>query len=104
MTESEVRPVALTLRPDEGRLEGSNGRYEKFLTGEEYAMTRGPCTALADRSELYVGLSGRGVMIFEALDGRSQVVEFAPGARTTRSSTAPAACTSWWSPTAMAMR
>lgn len=133
MSESAVRPVppvALTLRPDEGRLEGSNGRYEKFLTdleglyrdgnayrerlasdngqpvywvetthtedgpgglitgisvlepgmvGEEYAMTRGHLHAVADRSELYVGLSGRGVMILDTLDGRSEVVEVGPG-------------------------
>ena len=30
-----VPPVTLTLRPEEGRLEGSNGRYEKFLTDLE---------------------------------------------------------------------
>ena len=121
---SEVRPVppvTLTLRPEEGRLEGSNGRYEKFLpdldglyrdaaayadrlatddgapvywvettqtedgpgglitgisvlepgtVGEEYAMTRGHLHAVSDRSELYVGLSGRGVMVLDSLDGR----------------------------------
>ena len=125
-----VPPVALTLRPDEGRLEGGNGRYEKFLSdleglyrdadayrdrlaaddgkpvywvettqtedgpgglitgisvlepgrvGAEYAMTRGHLHALADRSELYVGLSGRGVMVLDTLDGRSEVVEVTPG-------------------------
>ena len=133
MSESEVRPVppvALTLRPDEGRLEGSNGRYEKFLTdlaglyrdadayqqrvaaddgrpvywvettqtedgpgglitgisvlepgmvGKEYAMTRGHLHTVADRSELYVGLAGHGVMILDTLDGRSEVVEVTPG-------------------------
>ncbi|HEY5820389.1 MAG TPA: glucose-6-phosphate isomerase family protein [Propionibacteriaceae bacterium] len=133
MSTTEVRPVppvALTLRPDTGQLEGSNGRYEKFVTdleglyrdgaayeerlaaddgkpvywvettqtedgpgglitgisvlepgtvGEEYAMTRGHLHAIADRSELYVGLSGHGVMILETLDGRTEVRDVTPG-------------------------
>ncbi len=133
MTEPAVHPVPpvlLTLRPDDGRLEGSNGRYEKFLTdlgglyrddeayanqlatdvgapvywvettrtedgpgglitgisvlepgrvGEEYAMTRGHLHAVSDRSELYLGLSGRGVMILDTLDGQTQVVDVTPG-------------------------
>lgn len=136
MTESPVSPVRpvppvpLTFRPDVGRLEGSNGRYEKFLTdlgglyrddaayaerlaaddgapvywvettrteegpgglitgisvlepgrvGAEYAMTRGHLHAIADRSELYVGLSGHGVMILDTVDGQTQVVEVTPG-------------------------
>lgn len=125
-----VPPVALTLQPEVGRLAGSNGRYEKFLSdleglyrdadaygralevdggapvywvessqtedgpgglitgisvlepgtvGEEYAMTRGHLHAIADRSELYVGLSGRGVMILDTVEGDSQVVEINPG-------------------------
>jgi glucose-6-phosphate isomerase len=125
-----VPPVALSIRPETGRLEGSNARYEKFLpdleglyrdadayrallaaddgrprywvessrtedgpgglitgisvlepgaVGSEFAMTRGHLHAVADRSELYVGLSGRGVMILETLDGRSEVVDVSPG-------------------------
>ena len=125
-----VPPVILTPRPDLGRLDGGNARYEKQLAdlaglyrdhgayaaalavddgapvywvessttepgpgglitgisvlepgrvGEEYAMTRGHLHAVSDRSELYLGLAGRGVMILEALDGRSQVVDVAPG-------------------------
>jgi glucose-6-phosphate isomerase, archaeal len=125
-----VPPVTLSILPDAGRLEGSNGRYEKVLSdlegvyrdadayqaqraqdhgrpvywvetsqtedgpgglitgisvlepgtvGAEYAMTRGHLHAVSDRSELYVGLSGRGVMILEALDGRSEVVDVEPG-------------------------
>ncbi|WP_375426124.1 glucose-6-phosphate isomerase family protein [uncultured Friedmanniella sp.] len=130
MTAPPVPPVALTLRPEVGRLGGSNGRYERFLAdleglyrdadayrralaaddgrpvywvessqtedgpgglitgisvlepgtvGEEYAMTRGHLHAIADRSELYVGLAGRGVMILDDLGGNSQVVEINPG-------------------------
>ena len=133
MNTPEVRPVppvTLNLRPEEGRLEGSNGRYEKFLpdleglyrdaaayadrlatddgspvywvettqtedgpgglitgisvlepgtVGQEYAMTRGHLHAISDRSELYVGLSGRGVMVLDTLDGQSHVIEVTPG-------------------------
>jgi glucose-6-phosphate isomerase, archaeal len=132
---SEVRPqvvppVRMTVLAEAGRLEGGNGRYEKFLpdleglyrdaaayearlaaddgrpvywvetsrtedgpgglitgvsvlepgtVGDEYAMTRGHLHAVADRSELYVGLSGRGVMVLDSVDGRSEVVEIGPG-------------------------
>ena len=125
-----VPPVALSILAEAGRLEGSNGRYEKFLpdldglyrdaaayqarladddgqpvywvettetepgpgglitgisvlepgtVGAEYAMTRGHLHAIADRSELYVGLSGRGVMILDTVEGESKVVEVEPG-------------------------
>ena len=125
-----VPPVALSILVEAGRLEGGNGRYEKFLpdleglyrdgeayqarlakddgrpvywvetsrtedgpgglitgisvlepgtVGEEFAMTRGHLHAIPDRSELYVGLAGRGVMILEALDGRTEVVDVTPG-------------------------
>ena len=133
MTEPEQRPVPpvpLSILPAEGRLGGSNGRYDKFLpdlaglyrdadayaerlaadegqpvywvessrtedgpgglitglsvlepgtVGREYAMTRGHLHAVADRSELYVGVAGRGVMVLETLDGRSEVVDVTPG-------------------------
>ena len=129
-TTTPVPPVLLGIMPEAGRLEGSNGRYEKFLpdlaglyrddaayqqllaeddgrpvywvessrteegpgglitgisvlepgtVGEEYAMTRGHLHAVSDRSELYIGLSGRGVMILDTLDGRSEVVDVEPG-------------------------
>lgn len=125
-----VPPVAMTLLAEVGRLEGSNGRYEKFLpdlqglyrdadayhralaaddgrpvywvessqteagpgglitgisvlepgtVGEEYAMTRGHLHAIADRSELYVGLAGRGVLIMDTPAGDSRVVEISSG-------------------------
>ena len=52
---------------------------EPGVVGAEYAVTRGHLHAVADRSELYVGLAGRGVMILETLDGRSEVVDVQPG-------------------------
>lgn len=129
-TTRPVPPVALTFLPEQGRLAGSNGRYEKFVpdlaglyrdagayadrlaaddgapvywvettqtedgpgglitgisvlepgtVGEEYAMTRGHLHAVSDRSELYVGLYGEGVMVLDTVDGQSQVVEVRPG-------------------------
>jgi glucose-6-phosphate isomerase len=50
------------------------GRY-----GDEFAVTRGHLHAKADRAELYYCLSGRGVMLLETLDGRSEALPLAPG-------------------------
>lgn len=52
---------------------------EPGKVGDEFAMTRGHLHAVADRSELYVGLSGRGVMLLETLAGESLVVDVLPG-------------------------
>ena len=50
------------------------GRY-----GDEFAVTRGHLHSKADRAELYHCLSGRGVMLLETVDGRSEVVPLSPG-------------------------
>jgi glucose-6-phosphate isomerase len=50
--------------------------------GSEFAVTRGHLHAIADRAELYYCLSGRGVMLLETVDGRSQSVELVPGQAT----------------------
>ena len=55
-----------TLRP---------GRY-----GDEFAVTRGHLHRKPDRAELYHCLSGHGVLLMEALDGRSRAVPLTPGA------------------------
>jgi glucose-6-phosphate isomerase len=52
---------------------------EPGTVGAEYVMTRGHLHAIADRSELYLGLSGRGVMILDTVEGESRVVEINPG-------------------------
>jgi glucose-6-phosphate isomerase len=52
---------------------------EPGKVGEEFFMTRGHLHAIADRSELYVGLSGKGVMILETLDGATELMEVLPG-------------------------
>lgn len=52
---------------------------EPGSVGDEYFMTRGHLHVQADRAELYVGLAGRGVMLLETLDGRSEAIEVTPG-------------------------
>ncbi|GAA5066307.1 glucose-6-phosphate isomerase [Thermocatellispora tengchongensis] len=52
---------------------------EPGTIGDEFYMTRGHLHRLADRAELYYGLSGRGVMLLESLDGESRAVEIGPG-------------------------
>ena len=47
--------------------------------GDEFAVTRGHLHAVSDRAELYYCLSGRGVMLLETVDGRSEAVELTPG-------------------------
>jgi glucose-6-phosphate isomerase, archaeal len=46
--------------------------------GDEFYMTRGHLHVKADRSELYVGLIGHGVMLLETLDGESEAIEVRP--------------------------
>jgi glucose-6-phosphate isomerase, archaeal len=43
--------------------------------GDEYFMTRGHIHANIDRPELYFGLKGEGLMLMEAPDGETRIVE-----------------------------
>jgi glucose-6-phosphate isomerase len=52
---------------------------EPGTVGDEFFMTRGHLHAVSDRSELYVGLSGEGVMVLETVAGESKVVPVRPG-------------------------
>lgn len=47
--------------------------------GEEFAVTRGHLHARPDRAELYHCLSGRGVMLLETVDGRTEAVPLVAG-------------------------
>ncbi len=47
--------------------------------GDEFAMTRGHIHAKHSAAELYYGLSGRGVILMETLDGQVGAVEITPG-------------------------
>ncbi|MDV6270878.1 glucose-6-phosphate isomerase family protein [Rhodococcus globerulus] len=52
---------------------------EPGTIGEEYYMTRGHLHQKSDRAELYLGLSGKGVMLLDSLDGQSVALEIGPG-------------------------
>ncbi|MFC4225099.1 glucose-6-phosphate isomerase family protein [Lysinibacter cavernae] len=47
--------------------------------GNEFAVTRGHLHGISNRAELYYCLSGKGVMLLETIDGRSEAIEITPG-------------------------
>ena len=47
--------------------------------GDEFAMTRGHLHAQPEFAELYYGVSGRGVMLLESVDGEARAVPISPG-------------------------
>lgn len=47
--------------------------------GDEFYMTRGHLHAQPDRAELYLGVSGRGVMLLDSLDGDTRAIEINAG-------------------------
>lgn len=47
--------------------------------GDEFYMTRGHLHRQADRAELYLAVSGRGVLLMETLDGQSRAIEICAG-------------------------
>jgi glucose-6-phosphate isomerase len=47
--------------------------------GDEFAMTRGHIHEHHGSAELYYGLSGRGVMLMETLEGETKAIEITPG-------------------------
>jgi glucose-6-phosphate isomerase len=50
-------------------------RMSPGKVGDEYFMTRGHIHANIDRPELYFGLKGDGLMLMEAPDGETRIVE-----------------------------
>ncbi|WP_175857695.1 glucose-6-phosphate isomerase [Burkholderia anthina] len=50
-------------------------RMSAGKVGDEFFMTRGHIHANIDRPELYFGLKGRGLMLMEAPDGQTRIVE-----------------------------
>jgi glucose-6-phosphate isomerase len=47
--------------------------------GDEFAMTRGHIHKDHGSAELYFGLSGRGVMLMDTLEGETKAIEITPG-------------------------
>lgn len=64
---------------DPGAVVVGTSRLLPGRIGDEFAVTRGHLHAVADRAELYHCLSGRGVLLLETVDGRSEPVELTPG-------------------------
>ena len=83
LAEDDGQPVywveTTETEPGPGGLITGISVLEPGTIGAEYVMTRGHLHAIADRSELYIGLSGRGVMILDTVDGDTKVVELNPG-------------------------
>ncbi|UOQ57874.1 cupin domain-containing protein [Leucobacter allii] len=65
--------------PHSGALTIGTSRLLPGRYGEEFAVTRGHLHEVSDRAELYYCLSGRGVMLLDTIDGRSEAVELTPG-------------------------
>jgi len=70
---------------EESRLEGSGelvtgvSVLEPGRIGDEFYMTRGHLHAMPDRAELYLAISGRGVMLLDDLEGDSRAIEISAG-------------------------
>jgi glucose-6-phosphate isomerase len=62
-----------------GALIVGTSRVLPGLIGDEFAVTRGHLHAIPDRAELYLCLSGHGVMLLETVDGRSMAIELVAG-------------------------
>jgi glucose-6-phosphate isomerase len=54
-------------------------RMRPGRVGNEFFLTRGHIHARPDRSEIYVGQAGEGLMLLEAPEGETRVVEIAVG-------------------------
>jgi len=64
---------------DVGALTIGTSKVLPGLIGDEFAVTRGHLHAISDRAELYLCLSGHGVMLLETIDGDSQAIELTAG-------------------------
>ncbi len=53
-------------------------RMQPGLIGDEYFMTRGHIHKLANRPEIYQGMSGQGLMLMESPAGETRIVEVGP--------------------------
>jgi glucose-6-phosphate isomerase len=70
---------ASTPDSDAGALTIGISVLQEGHVGDEFAMTRGHIHAQHSAAELYYGLSGRGVMLMETVDGQTSAIEITPG-------------------------
>ncbi len=70
----EVRPPQAM-----GDIHFGTTRIEPGRIGDEFYMTRGHIHAVANRSEVYCGLRGTGVLLLESLEGETRVLDVTPG-------------------------
>jgi len=75
----EVHEAAVIPKED-GHLLFSTTVVRPGTVGEEYFMTKGHYHARADRSELYYGLAGEGLLLMQTPEGRIDAQPMRPGA------------------------
>lgn len=73
----EVYPVPVEEANSE--LQCSTTVLQPGRVGDEFHMTKGHFHATRDRSEVYLGLSGTGLLVMATEDGRHQVEPIGPG-------------------------
>ena len=70
---------ATELPKEDGHLLFSTTVIEPGRVGDEYFMTKGHFHARADRSELYYGLSGHGMLLLQTPEGRFETLPMVAG-------------------------
>jgi glucose-6-phosphate isomerase, archaeal len=71
---------AADLPKEDGHLLFSTTVLRPGRVGDEYFMTKGHYHARADRSELYYGLAGEGLLLLQTPEGRVDAQPMVPGA------------------------
>ena len=71
---------ATALPKEDGHLLFSTTVIRPGRVGDEYFMTKGHFHARADRSELYFGLQGQGILLLQTPEGKVDAQEMRPGA------------------------
>ena len=70
---------AADLPKEDGHLLFSTTVIEPGRVGDEYFMTKGHYHARADRAELYYGLTGRGLLLLQTPEGRTEALPMVAG-------------------------
>jgi glucose-6-phosphate isomerase len=80
------RVTPMPAPAENSEIQCSTTILEPGTVGDEYYMTRGHFHAVRDRSEIYIGLSGKGRLVLATEDGRHRIepiregtVNYVPG-------------------------